>query len=103
MSLTGYEKAAIFLNTISEDVASQILRELDSDVISKVSSYMAKKRKNERVDTESVCKEAVEIISSGDISSGGGGEEYVKKLLARGLGAIHDQVLGGDIGGLLAA
>jgi len=86
MSLTGYEKAAIFLNTVGEDVAAQILRVLDADDISKVSSYMAKKRKNERADTEVVCKEAIEKISSGDISSGGGGEEYVKKILARGLG-----------------
>jgi flagellar motor switch protein FliG len=87
MALTGYEKAAIFLNAVSEDVASQILKQLDQNDISKISSYMTKKRKNQRDDMDNVCKEAMEKISSGDISvGGGGGEEYVKKILARGLG-----------------
>jgi flagellar motor switch protein FliG len=87
MALTGYEKAAIFLNAVGEDVAAQILKQLDQNDISKISSYMAKKRKGEREETKIVCREAMEKISSGDICVGsGGGEEYVKRLLSKGLG-----------------
>lgn len=86
MALSGYEKAAIFLSNIDEDIASQILKELQPNEISKISSYMARKRKNERTDTEVVFKETIEKISSGDYHRGSGGEEFVKKLLAKGLG-----------------
>ncbi len=42
MAINGYQKAAIFLTAVGENAASEILKHLDSDVIGKVSSYMAK-------------------------------------------------------------
>ena len=84
MALNGYEKAAIFLSAVGENVASEILKHLDSDVIGKVSSYMAKKSKGGRKDIETVFGEASKIISEGNIQMGG--EEYVKKILSKGLG-----------------
>ena len=84
MKITGYEKAAIFLGAVGENVASEILKHLDSDVIGKISSYMAKNTKGGRSAVESVFKEASDKISAGDVQIGG--EEYVKKILKKGLG-----------------
>ena len=54
MKISGYEKAAIFLGAVGENVASEILKHLDSDVIGKISSYMAKKTKGGRSSIEEV-------------------------------------------------
>ena len=84
MAINGYQKAAIFLSAVGENTASEILKHLDTDVIGKVSSYMAKKSKGERSEIEGVFQEASKIISAGAIQFGG--EEYVKKILSKGLG-----------------
>jgi flagellar motor switch protein FliG len=47
MPINGYEKAAIFLSSVGEDVAAQILKELDPDAIGKISSYMTKTTKKD--------------------------------------------------------
>ena len=84
MAMNGYQKASIFLSSVGENAAAQILKHLDSDVIGKVSSYMAKGSKSERNEIEAVFNEASKIISSGAVQFGG--EEYVKKILNQGLG-----------------
>ncbi len=89
MAITGYEKAAIFLTAVGEQAASEILKHLDSDVIGKVSSYMTKKSKGSRNDVENIFKEASEMISTGNVQLGG--EEYVKKILSKGLGTEDAQ------------
>jgi flagellar motor switch protein FliG len=84
MTMNGYEKAAIFLSSIGEDLAAQILKELDPEDIGKITSYMARSKKKDRNKIESVLKETMERVTSGDIRIGG--EDYVKKILTKGLG-----------------
>jgi flagellar motor switch protein FliG len=62
-----------------------ILRDLDDDVIGRVTSYMSKMKKSERSKVESVFVETLEKLNNGDIRHSGG-EEYVKKILTKGLG-----------------
>ena len=84
MAINGYEKAAIFLSAVGEDVAAQILRNLDPDDIGKVSSYMSKIKKSDPESREDVFKETLEKVTSGDVQVSG--EEYVKNILTKGLG-----------------
>jgi flagellar motor switch protein FliG len=83
--MNGYEKAAIFLSSVGEETAAQILRDLDPEVIGKVTSYMARMKKTDRAKIESVFTETLDKVSSGDINEVGG-QDYVKKILTRGLG-----------------
>jgi flagellar motor switch protein FliG len=85
MTLDGYEKAAIFLSVVGEETAAQILRGLDQTVIGKITSFMARAKKSDKVKIESVFKETIEKVSSGDLLHVGG-EDYVKKILTKGLG-----------------
>ena len=85
MAMNGYEKAAIFLSSVGEETAAMILRDLDDDVIGRVTSYMSKMKKSERSKVESVFVETLEKLNNGDIRHSGG-EEYVKKILTKGLG-----------------
>lgn len=84
MPINGYEKAAIFLSVVGEDTAAQILKDLDAESIGKISSYMNRMKKKDLDKMEIVYKETLEKISSGEIHVGG--EDYVKKILAKGLG-----------------
>ncbi len=84
MAMNGYEKAAIFLSSVGEDVAAQILKDLAPQDIGKISSYMAKSRKKDNVKMESLLTEIMDKVKGGEI--GIGGEDYVKKLLTKGLG-----------------
>ncbi len=84
MAMNGYEKAAIFLSSVGEDVAAQILKDLDPEDIGKISSYMARAKKKDSAKLESVLKETMDMVTSGEINTGG--EDYVKKILTKGLG-----------------
>ncbi|RJQ54633.1 MAG: flagellar motor switch protein FliG [Nitrospiraceae bacterium] len=85
MNMSGYEKAAIFLSAVGEETAAQILRGLEPDVIGKITSFMARAKKSDKNQIESVFLETMEKVRSGDIFQVGG-EDYVKKILTRGLG-----------------
>lgn len=84
MSLNGYEKAAVFLSVLGEDVASEILKNLDISDIGKITSTMTRMGKVNKAVVDEVLKEAKEAIAKGDISIGG--EEFIKKALTKGLG-----------------
>ncbi len=84
MAMNGYEKAAIFLSSVGEDVAAQILKDLDSQDIGKISSYMTKSIKKDNNKLESVLNEIMDKVKDGEINIGG--EDYVKKILTKGLG-----------------
>jgi len=85
MAMNGYEKAAIFLSSVGEETASQILKDLDQDIIGRITSYMAKMKRSDRSKIEIVFTETLEKVNSGDIRHSGG-EDYVKKILTKGLG-----------------
>jgi flagellar motor switch protein FliG len=82
--MDGYEKAAIFLSTVGEDLAAQILRDLDPEDISKISAYMAKTKKKDPEKLQTVLTETMEMVTAGEINIAG--EDYIKKVLAKGLG-----------------
>jgi len=85
MTINGYEKAAIFLSSVGEETAAQILKGLEPDIIGRITSYMSRMKKSDRTKIESVFVETLEKVSSGEVKQVGG-EDYVKKILARGLG-----------------
>ena len=85
MAINGYEKAAIFLSSVGEETAAQILKGLEPDIIGRITSYMSRMKKSDRTKIESVFVETLEKVSSGEVKQVGG-EDYVKKILARGLG-----------------
>ena len=80
MVMNGYEKAAIFLSSVGEDVAAQILRQLEPEEIGKISSYMAKEKKLDKKKVESVLQETLDKVSTGDVNVSG--QDYVKKILS---------------------
>lgn len=84
MPLSGYEKAAIFLSSIGEEAAAEVLRYLDVQDIGKISLYMTRLKRVKRTTMNEVMKEAQQIISRGDIHVGG--EDFVKKILSKRLG-----------------
>ncbi len=84
MALNGYEKAAMFLTSLGESTAAEILKNLDADMIGKISSQMAKSRKTDRSEMEHIFVEVSEKISDGAFQVGG--QEFVRKMLTSGLG-----------------
>jgi flagellar motor switch protein FliG len=84
MPLSGYEKAAIFLSTLGEDAASEVLKGLDVKEIGQITMYMTRLKRVSRDTIDNVLKEVSDNVSKGDIRVGGA--EYVKKVLSRGLG-----------------
>ncbi len=83
MALNGYEKAAIFLTTVGEDAAAEILKNLNAEQIGKVSMHMARLKRIDKSNMKNVFKEVSEMAAGGGIHVGG--EEYVKKVLSKGL------------------
>ncbi|MBI4688641.1 MAG: flagellar motor switch protein FliG [Nitrospirae bacterium] len=80
----GHEKAAIFLSSIGEEAAAEILKHLDMRDIGEISVRMSKSKTVSTSDLDMVLKEASEKISKGIVQVGGG--EYVKNVLSKGLG-----------------
>jgi len=85
MSLSGYEKAAIFLTTVGEEAATEVFKCLDMEDIGKISQYMTRLKKVKRTAVVEVLKEAHEIIARGDLHHVGG-EEFLKRILSKRLG-----------------
>lgn len=84
MPLGGHEKAAIFLSSIGEEAASEILKYLDEKDIGKISMSMTRLKMVKRSSVNEVLKEAVDMISKGDFRIEG--EEFVMKVLSKRLG-----------------
>jgi len=84
MPLSGYEKAAIFLSSIGEEAATEVLKCLDIEDIGEISRHMTRLRRVKHTTIIEVLKEAQEMIVSGDMHVGGA--EYVKRILSKRLG-----------------
>lgn len=84
MSLSGYEKAAIFVAMLGEESAAEILKGLDVPDIGKIAMYMNMVKTVQRGTLGEVLKDASERISQGGMALGG--QEFVKKVLYKGLG-----------------
>jgi len=84
MSLTGYEKAAIFLSSVGEEAATEVLKYLNIEDIGKISQYMTRLKRIKQTTVIEVLKEAQETIVRGDIHFGG--VEFVRRILSKRLG-----------------
>jgi flagellar motor switch protein FliG len=84
MALRGYEKVAVFLGSIGEEAAAEVLKGLDMKDIGKITMHMNDMKPVDRAEVEGVLKEASEKIDKGGIRVGG--MEFVKKILNRSLG-----------------
>jgi flagellar motor switch protein FliG len=84
MPLNGHEKAAIFLGSIGEDAAAEILKSLDVKDIGAISMHMARLKKVDHAAIEGVLREVMDIVARGDMQVGG--EDFMKKALTKGLG-----------------
>jgi len=84
MPLNGHEKAAIFLSSIGEDAASEILKGLDVKDIGRITTYMTRLKKVDRNSMEDVLREVSDMVTHGNLHVGG--EEFMKKALVKGLG-----------------
>lgn len=84
MAFSGYEKAAIFLSSIGEEAAAEILKGLDIKEVGRISTHITRLKTLNRSDAETLFKEVSEKISKGNLRIGGG--EYAKKVLLKGLG-----------------
>jgi len=82
--LTGYEKAAIFLGTLGEEAAAEVLKGLDMTDIGKITMHMKRVRSVNRMIIDDVVKEASEMMKEVDVQLGG--DAFVKKVLLKGLG-----------------
>ncbi len=84
MGLKGYEKAALFLIALGEDVASEVLKSLDPVTVKTLTLQMKRFRRVTKKDLEEVIKEAAGIIERDEIPVSG--PDFIKNLLPRGLG-----------------
>ena len=84
MPLNGHEKAAIFLSSIGEDAAAEILKGLDVKDIGKITMHMTRLKKVDRSSVDDVIKEVTDVVSNGDLHVTG--EDFMKKALVKGLG-----------------
>jgi len=84
MPLNGHEKAAIFLSSIGEDAAAEILKGLDVKDIGKITMHMTRLKKVDRSSVDDVIKEVTDAVSNGELHVTG--EDFMKKALVKGLG-----------------
>ncbi len=82
--LSGAEKAAVFLSYVGEDVASQILKSLDEDLIRDIVAAMSEVRTLKKEQVKPVIEEIKKKLKEETVVIGG--KEFVQKLLSRGLG-----------------
>ena len=78
--LTMNEKLAIFLTELGEDTTSKIFANLDIDLITKISGYIATVRKVDKQISSHIVEEFQALIQSNKYLVGGG-LEYAKDIL----------------------
>lgn len=84
MAYNGVEKAAIFLISIGEEAASEIMKNLEVHQVGMISSCISRLKSVKKQDMDEILKEVSGKINSGDVHLTGG--DYVKKILKKGLG-----------------
>ncbi|MEK6560272.1 MAG: flagellar motor switch protein FliG [Nitrospirota bacterium] len=82
----GYEKAAILLLTLGEDVASEVMKNFDAKEIRAIGSYLSKASKIDADKVKTIVKEFHTIATSPD-SFIFGGEDYVRSVLTKAMGS----------------
>jgi flagellar motor switch protein FliG len=83
MELKGYEKAALFLNLLGEDLAEEIIKQLDAKEVKKITLGVNKLKELNKDMIDAVKKEVKSIIDSGIKLSLD--EDTIKTILAKKL------------------
>jgi len=83
MELKGYEKAALFLNLLGEDLAEEIIKQLDAKEVKKITLGINKLKELNKDMIDAVKKEVKSIIDSGIKLSLD--EDTIKTILAKKL------------------
>lgn len=84
MEFSGIEKAAIFLISVGEEAASEIMKNLEIHQVGMITTCMSRLKALKKQDVDEVMKEVGAKINSGDVQMTGG--DYAKKILRKGLG-----------------
>lgn len=84
MNVTGIEKAAIFLMSIGEDAAAEIMKNLEMRQVNLITTCMSRLKAVKKQDVDEILKEVKGKINNGGVQISGG--EYVRKILKKGLG-----------------
>jgi flagellar motor switch protein FliG len=85
-TLTGRQKAAIFLVTLGSEVASEIFKHLREDEIEQLTFEIARLENIEASDRDAVLTEFQELMMAQDFISTGG-IDYAREILERSLGS----------------
>jgi flagellar motor switch protein FliG len=99
-SLSGTEKAAVFLRSLGEDDASEILKHMTPKEVQRVGEAMASLTNVNREDVQSVLDIFVTTVEE-ETGLGIGSHDYVRKMLVGALGeekagSILDRILSGS-------
>ncbi|MCB2427803.1 flagellar motor switch protein FliG [Methylophaga pinxianii] len=103
--LTGTEKAAVFLRSIGEEEAAQVLKHMGPKEVQKIGQAMATLTNVTRVEVETVLDNFVTTVEQ-ETGLGIGSHDYVRKMLVGALGeeragGLLDRILsGGNTNGL---
>ncbi len=82
--IDGYQKAAILLNLVGEETAAEILKSLDVKEIGKITMEMTRLKTIPADVVQDLLKEISQLSGGETISLKG--EDYVKRILYKGLG-----------------
>ncbi|PIP71933.1 MAG: flagellar motor switch protein FliG [Nitrospinae bacterium CG22_combo_CG10-13_8_21_14_all_47_10] len=83
--LTGPEKAAVLLMTLGEDIAAQVLANLDEREIQNIGNYMSALGDVDMSVMDSINKEFYEMVESGTGGLGIAGMDFLKTALMQAL------------------
>lgn len=103
--LTGADRAAIFLMSLGEDEAAEILKHLGPKEVQKIGTAMTSMQNITREQVNNVLQEFIVTVSE-QTSLGVGNTDYIRKVLVKALGedkanSIIDRILmGGSTRGL---
>jgi flagellar motor switch protein FliG len=84
-NLTGPEKAAVLLMTLGEDIAAQVLANLDEREIQNIGNYMSALGDVDMSVMDSINKEFYEMVESGTGGLGIAGMDFLKTALMQAL------------------
>lgn len=85
--LSGYEKAAILMMVLGEDIASEIIKNLDPQAVRSVTAAMAKASDVSKEEIDSVLADFSDKVSTSETGLKVEGKEYAQKLLKKSFGS----------------
>lgn len=95
-TLTGPQKAAILFLSLGEDIASDILKNLEDDEIQKISTHMRQLKNISQEDTVRVLDEFYYRTSAGAIPPQAD-ENYIKRMITKALGERRAEEIMGEV------